>query len=73
MFNRLIARFTDWLVPQTFLDTFSNGDQNMFAQITPLNNGKFAITDRTGSTVATYARARDARRGAERRGFVVAA
>lgn len=35
-------------------------------------NGRFALVDRAGSTIQTYARERDARRGANRRGLTLA-
>ncbi len=44
----------------------------MKVNITPLGDGTFGLTDMNGSLVQTYARARDARRGAARRGFVIA-
>lgn len=52
---------------------FLMGDNSMTTvQIIPTDNGRFAVTDRHGTTVSTYARARDAKRGAQRLGYVVA-
>lgn len=45
---------------------------NTMATIKELSNGKFALLDRQGFTVGSYSRARDARRGALRRGLAVA-
>lgn len=42
------------------------------ATIKELSNGQFALLDRQGFTVGTYSRARDARRGAARKGLQVA-
>lgn len=42
------------------------------ATIKELNDGTFALLDRQGFTVGTYSRARDARRGAARKGLQVA-
>lgn len=48
-----------------------NGENNMTGKIVP-TQGKFALVNtRTGQTIATYSRARDAVRGANRRGFTV--
>jgi hypothetical protein len=44
---------------------------DMTATITPTNNG-YALITRTGEVVSTYSRERDAKRGAARRGLVVA-
>lgn len=49
---------------------YVNYKDNDMARITELNN-KYALT-LDGAVVATYARARDARRGASRRGLTVA-
>jgi hypothetical protein len=45
---------------------------NTMATIKELSNGKFALLDRQGSNIGTYSRARDARRGAMRKGLQVA-
>ena len=48
------------------------GEENdMTATIIPTNNGKFQILTRSG-IVGSYSRARDAIRGAKRRGFEIA-
>lgn len=49
----------------------SEGVREMTATITPTNNG-FALITRTGEVVSTYSRERDAKRGAARRGLVLA-
>lgn len=49
-----------------------SGDNFMYATIVNANDG-FALVERgTGTTIQTYARARDARRGATRRDLVLA-
>lgn len=50
----------------------SFGETTMKATIVPLPTGEFGLMDRQGFLVQQYSRARDARRGAARRGFVVA-
>lgn len=45
--------------------------ENEMARITKLPDGKYAIINE-GETIATYARKRDASRGASRRGIAVA-
>lgn len=50
----------------------ANVGVNTMATIKELNNGTYALLDRQGFTVGTYSRARDARRGATRRGLQVA-
>jgi hypothetical protein len=63
-------RFANWLIP-VFVE--NNGETNMYATIKDLGNDSYALVVRnTGATVEIYGRARDARRGATRRGFVVA-
>ena len=59
-----------------FLKTFfttNTTETPMFAKITEFN-GRFFITDRSGLALVDtdYSRARDAKRGALRRGFAVA-
>lgn len=49
------------------------GEINMTATIVPTSEGKFALTTRSGLTVGTYSRKRDAVRGATRRGYTVKA
>lgn len=44
----------------------------MPAKIYPLSDGTFDLRDKTGAVIANYGRARDARRGASRRGFTIA-
>lgn len=46
--------------------------ENHMATITPLDNGRFALVDRSGTFIQDYARERDAVRGASRRGLAVA-
>lgn len=48
---------------------FNDGEKNM-ARIREVN-GKYALVN-NGQTIQTYSRARDARRGAERRGLELA-
>lgn len=50
---------------------FNDKGYEDMAFIKPMN-GKFALLDRDGNTVQTYARERDARRGANRRGLTLA-
>lgn len=42
----------------------------MKVNIIEMSDGSFGIIDQNGQAVTTYSRARDARRGARRRGFV---
>lgn len=58
---------------RNFFTTVTKETPDMFAKIVE-NNGRFIITDRSGLPVidADYGRARDAKRGALRRGFAVA-
>lgn len=53
-----------------FPDT-KNGENTMTAKITQTGD-KFALTDKSGTVIKTYSRARDARRGADRLGLVIA-
>lgn len=61
----------------SFFQNFKNyisgnvGVDNM-ASIKELSSGQFALMSRIGDTIGVYSRARDARRGAERRGITVA-
>lgn len=48
----------------------SKEDTTMFAKIEQVPYG-FALTNRSGETVQTYSRRRDAVRGAQRRGLIV--
>jgi hypothetical protein len=59
-FTRVVSYFTE------------NVGVATMATIKELGNGQFALLDRQGFTVGTYSRARDARRGASRRGLQVA-
>lgn len=52
--------------------TVTTGDTSMKATILPVTGGKFALFSRTEGTIGTYARRRDAVRGAKRRGLTVA-
>lgn len=54
------------------LETVITGEKNVY-NIEPIANGRFAITDRHGIAVKTYARRRDAVRGADRLGLELAA
>lgn len=54
------------------LDTIIAGEENVYT-ITETNDNRFAITDRHGLAVKTYARRRDAVRGANRLGLDLAA
>jgi hypothetical protein len=42
---------------------------NTMASIKEFNDGSFGLLDRSGDLIQTYSRARDARRGASRRGL----
>lgn len=57
MFNRITQFFTGWTNAPT-------------AKIVPLMNGRFAV-ESNGQRVNTYARKRDAIRGATRQGLTV--
>jgi hypothetical protein len=54
------------------VNRFFNGENNMNATISPLADGRFGLFNARDSLIGTYARARDARRGARRAGLVVA-
>jgi hypothetical protein len=49
---------------------FINKENTMTARITG-TNGTFALVNKTGTVIQTYARARDAKRGALRRGLTL--
>lgn len=56
----------------SYIDSFfTNQETVMPATIKPVNSA-FGLFDNRGDLVQTYARARDAKRGATRRGFTVA-
>jgi hypothetical protein len=52
----------------------SNGENNMenIGIIAPLSNGRTGLFVKGGDLIQSYARARDARRGAARHGLVLA-
>lgn len=70
MFNK----FKTWFfgTEQVVGGIVNEGVRDMTATITPVTGNKFALVTRTGEVVSTYARARDAKRGAARRGLVLA-
>jgi hypothetical protein len=70
----LFNKFKTWFFGQDPLGVTNTneGVREMTATITPVTGNKFALVTRTGEVVSTYARARDAKRGAARRGLVVA-
>lgn len=48
-----------------------NESETMTAKIIPTNDGGAKLVDKTGITIRSYARARDAKRGAARLGFTI--
>lgn len=50
----------------------TSGETDMYATIVNAAEGFNLVNRGTGTVIQTYARARDARRGAARRGFVIA-
>ena len=74
MFRTLAIKFYNWLFPSVYLPatTYEVKETVMNrAEIIPTGNGRFALVRRGYGTLNTYARARDARRGAARLGLVV--
>lgn len=60
--------FLAFLKDAFFLDKVNIGENAMRAAIMFTAEGRYALVGRTG-TIQTYARHRDARRGADRRGL----
>ena len=63
----------NWFKGDGGMQVVTNGETDMTATITKLNNGKFRLATRDQSAIfGTYSRRRDAVRGATRRGLTVA-
>lgn len=71
MFRTLAIKLFNWLFPVRRDLTVQEINTVTHASIVPLENGRFGLVTRSG-LVNSYARARDARRGATRLGLVVA-
>lgn len=67
MFSTLKTFFTGQPTPQP-----TESEKTMFASIRQMKNGRFRLLENGNEVVGTYARRRDALRGATRRGLTVA-
>ena len=72
MFRILAIKFYNWLFPVRNTENVGENTMSDTATIVPTGNGRFALVRRGVGTVNTYARVRDARRGAARLGLVLA-
>lgn len=76
MFNGIKGAFTYWKNAFKYVTTsddsyfYTDEDNTMRVNINEIND-KFALSDKSGQVIWTYARKRDAVRGAARRGFTV--
>jgi hypothetical protein len=77
----MFRSFLNWLFADAprpvqrvlYVGAIEEGENDMTATIVEKKNGKFGLfIPKTGEEVGTYSRARDARRGAARRGLELA-